>query len=67
MAGGNGLYAPLSSGRRTEAGWVVIGSVEAMGVLMVEYIIPSADLSAVGYMALRLACLALMRLVRAWL
>lgn len=36
LAVGKGLYTPLSSGHSTEAGWVVIGKVEAMGVLMVE-------------------------------
>ena len=46
---------------------MVIGKVEAIGVLMVEYIIPSAPLIAVGYKARILACLAFIRLVRAWL
>lgn len=64
---GYGLYTPLSNGLSTEAGCVVIGRVEAMGVLIVEKVIPSADLMAVGYNARRLACLALMRLVNAWL
>ena len=45
---------------------MVIGKVEAMGVFMVEYIMPSPPLIAAGYKARILACLALIRFVRVW-
>lgn len=45
---------------------MVIGKVEAMGVFMVEYIMPSPPLIAAGYKARKLACLAFMIFVRVW-
>ena len=45
---------------------MVIGKVEAIGVFMVEYVIPSVPLIAAGYKARILACLALIRLVNDW-